>query len=135
MAKLTMGEFRREVRRVLAGLPAEIRQHLANVVVDVAEEADEELLCQAGFSEEEIAAGANLLGFFEPFPLATEGLELADQPCRLWIFKAPHEEAFPDREQCLVEIRKTVIHELAHHFGWTDADLARFDANPNPFRA
>jgi predicted Zn-dependent protease with MMP-like domain len=30
-------------------------------------------------------------------------------------------------------VRKTVIHELAHHFGYTDADLEKFDDNPNPF--
>ncbi len=33
----------------------------------------------------------------------------------------------------MIEIRKTVIHELAHHFGYTDRDLVEFDDNPNPF--
>jgi predicted Zn-dependent protease with MMP-like domain len=27
-----------------------------------------------------------------------------------------------------------VIHELAHHFGWTDRDLERFDDNPDPIQ-
>ena len=36
-------------------------------------------------------------------------------------------------ERLRTEIRKTVIHELAHHFGLTDRDLERFDANPDPF--
>ena len=26
-----------------------------------------------------------------------------------------------------------MIHELAHHFGWTDAELEKFDDNPDPF--
>jgi predicted Zn-dependent protease with MMP-like domain len=52
---------------------------------------------------------------------------------RLVIFKRPLEEEFPDRAQLLIEIRKTVIHELAHHFHWTDRDLERFDDTPNPF--
>jgi predicted Zn-dependent protease with MMP-like domain len=52
---------------------------------------------------------------------------------RLVIFKRPLEEEFPDRRQLMIEIRKTVIHELAHHFGWTDRDLERFDDNPDPF--
>ena len=38
-----------------------------------------------------------------------------------------------DRRQLMIEIRKTVIHELAHHFGYTDRDLERFDDNPDPF--
>lgn len=130
---LSMREFRDYVRQVLADLPVELRPHLANVVVDVEEHADEETLRLAGFSDEEIAAGADLFGLFVPFPLDTEALDLEALPRRLLIFKAPHEEEFPDRQRMLIEIKKTVVHELAHHFGWTDEDLARFDAKPDPF--
>ena len=52
---------------------------------------------------------------------------------RLVIFKRPLEEEFPDPRQLQIEIRKTVIHELAHHFGYTDRDLEKFDDNPDPF--
>ena len=45
----------------------------------------------------------------------------------------PHEEEFPDRRRLLIEIKKTVIHEIAHHFGWSDADLEKFDAKADPF--
>ena len=55
-------------------------------------------------------------------------------PHRILIYKRPLEEDFPDPGQLRVEIRKTVIHELAHHFGWTDADLEKFDDEPDPFR-
>ena len=51
----------------------------------------------------------------------------------MWIFRNPHEEEFPDPKRLRTEIRKIVIHELAHHFGWTDRDLERFDDNPDPF--
>ena len=54
---------------------------------------------------------------------------------RLVIFKRPLEEEFPDPKQLQIEIRKTVIHELAHHFGYTDRDLEKFDDNPDPFGA
>lgn len=130
---LTMREFHDYVRQVLADLPAELRPHLKNVVVDVEEYADDETLRLAGFTDEEIAAGADLFGLFIPFPLDTEGLDLEALPRRLLIFKVPHEEEFPDRQRLLTEIKKTVVHELAHHFGWTDEDLARFDNTPDPF--
>ena len=45
---------------------------------------------------------------------------------RLVIFKRPLEEEFSDRDELIKEIRKTVIHELAHHFGYTDRDLERW---------
>src|SRR5207253_867144 len=40
---------------------------------------------------------------------------------------------FPDRAELVTEIRKTVVHELAHHFGYTDNDLEKWDATPDPF--
>lgn len=129
-----MREFRALVREVMANLPPEIADHTRNLVVDVAEWPDEEQLRRAGLSEEEIADGVTVYGLFEPFHLPdSTGLEPADQPNRLWIFKAPHEEDFLDPRQLRTEIRKTVIHELAHHFGFDEQDLARWDANPDPF--
>ncbi len=78
-----------------------------------------------------------MLGLFDPLELplgyGSDFVDTTDMLHRLIIFKRPLEEEFPDRDQLLIEIRKTVIHELAHHFGWTDRDLERFDAKPDPF--
>lgn len=137
MAQLSMREFKQIVRQVMETLPAEFAPYLDNVVVDVAAEPDDDLLVQAGFTAEEIAAGDTLLGLFEPLEVtssfAGDAIDLNDAQHRLWIFKNPHEEEFPDSARLRIEIRKTVIHELAHHFGWTDRDLERFDDHPNPF--
>jgi predicted Zn-dependent protease with MMP-like domain len=66
-----------------------------------------------------------------------EGLaaaEMLDNPDRIIVFKNPLEDEFPDPRELRIEIRKTVIHEIAHHFGWSDRDLEQFDDNPDPFR-
>jgi predicted Zn-dependent protease with MMP-like domain len=130
---MKMDEFANVVRRVLDHLPVEIRRALRNVVVDVAEEPSVELLLESGFTQEEIVEGDTLFGLFEPldFGFDTDG---ESPPERLWIFKNPHEEEFSDRKQLLTEIRKTVIHEVAHHFQWTDRDLAKFDETADPFK-
>ncbi len=132
-----MKEFGRMVRRVMETLPPEFEPYLHNVVVDVAEEPNDELLRSAGFTEEEIEAGDSLLGLFEPLELpsafASDAVDASDIQHRLWIFRNPHEEEFPDPKRLRTEIRKTVIHELAHHFGWSDRDLEKFDDNPDPF--
>jgi len=137
MKRLSMREFGKLVRRVMETLPKEFEPYLHNVVVDVADEPDEELLRKAGFTDEEIADGETLLGLFEPLDLPSmfggDAVDLHDLQHRLWIFKTPHEEEFPDAIRLRTEIRKTVIHELAHHFGWTDRDLEKFDDNPDPF--
>ncbi|HKA08336.1 MAG TPA: metallopeptidase family protein [Gemmataceae bacterium] len=134
---MSMTEFKQLVRRVMETLPAEFQPFLDNVVVEVAEWPDDDLLRRAGFTEEEIEEGDSLLGFFDPLELPTawsgDAVDTHSMLHRLWIFKGPHEEDYPDPKRLRTEIRKTVIHELAHHFGWTDRDLERFDDDPDPF--
>jgi predicted Zn-dependent protease with MMP-like domain len=128
-----MAEFKQLVRSVMAGLPGEIRPYLDNVVVEVQDWPDDDLLLKAGLTEEEIDDGETLFGLFDPFEMPTDGIDFTDHPHKLWIFRGPHEEEFEDPKRLRTEIRKTVVHELAHHFGWTDRDLERFDNTPDPF--
>ena len=44
-------------------------------------------------------------------------------PDRITIFQGALEAAFRRPEELVEEIRTTVVHELAHHFGWGDEDL------------
>jgi predicted Zn-dependent protease with MMP-like domain len=137
MKRMSLRRFGQIVAEVMETLPEAFRPYLENVVVDVEEEADDKTLRRAGFSEEEIAAGETLLGLFDPLELPAmysgDAVDAGDMLHRLVIYKRPLEEEFPDRRRLLIEIRKTVIHELAHHFGWTDRDLEKFDDDPNPF--
>jgi predicted Zn-dependent protease with MMP-like domain len=138
MKSMTLKKFGQIVARVMETLPEAFKEHLDNVVVDVEEEPDLRTLRRAGFTEEEIAEGETLLGWFDPLELpsgwAGDAVDTQEMLHRLVIYKRPLEEEFPNRKQFLIEIRKTVIHELAHHFGWTDADLEKFDDTPDPFR-
>ena len=137
MKRLSLRRFGQIVARVMETLPEEFQPYLDNVVVDVEEEPDEKTLRRAGFTDEEIEAGDTLFGLFDPLELPTlysgDAVDLNNVLHRLVIFKNPLEDEFPDRRRLLIEIRKTVIHELAHHFGWSDRDLEKFDDNPNPF--
>src|SRR4051794_13188843 len=69
MKRMSMKQFCRVVRDVMATLPKEFRPYLDNVVVDVEEEPDEKTLRKAGLTDEEIAAGETLLGLFDPLEL------------------------------------------------------------------
>lgn len=129
---MKMSQFAKVVRQAVDTLPEEIRRHLDNVVIDVEDEPSVEFLRDAGFTDEEIDAGDTLYGYFMPFD-GVSATEMLENPNRILIFKNPLEEDFPDPTELLVEIRKTVVHEIAHHFGWTDRDLEKFDDNPDPF--
>jgi predicted Zn-dependent protease with MMP-like domain len=126
MKPLSLQRFGRVVARVMEALPEELRQHLDNVVVDVEDEPDVATLRRVGFTEEEIAEGETLYGVFEPLDLATGDALAVDLPHRICVYKRPLEEDFPTRRELTTQIRKTVIHEVAHHFGYSDRDLERW---------
>ena len=97
-----------------------------------------ELLREQGFTDDEIAEGDTLYGLFAPFPMVGElefgGVDEHDQPLhRIIIYKNPLEDDFPDPRDLRLEIRKTVIHELAHHFGYSERDLDPFESKEDPF--
>jgi predicted Zn-dependent protease with MMP-like domain len=137
MKRMSLRRFGKIVARVMHNLPAAFQPFLDNVVVDVEEEPDRKTLVKAGFTEEEIEEGDTLFGLFDPLdlptPYAGDMVDTSSMLHRLVIFKRPLEEEFPDPRRLQIEIRKTVIHELAHHFGYTDRDLEKFDDNPDPF--
>ena len=125
MARMSMKTFAAVVRRAVETLPESIKEHLENVVIDVEAEPSVEFLREAGFTDEEIDAGDTLYGYFMPLDVE-RAAEMLEHPDRIIIFRNPLEEDFPDRHELLTEIRKTVVHEIAHHFGWTDRDLERW---------
>lgn len=129
---MSMNRFADTVRRAVEALPEQIKRHLDNVVIDVDEEPDEQFLRDAGFTDEEIEAGDTLYGYFMPMD-GVSAAEMLENPSRILIFRNPLVDDFPDPRELAIEIRKTVVHEIAHHFGLTDRDLESFDDNPNPF--
>jgi predicted Zn-dependent protease with MMP-like domain len=132
MKRMSLKAFGAIVRKAVDDMPAEIRQFLENVVIDVEEEPSPEFLREAGFTIEEIEAGDSLYGYFMPLQGLGE-TELLEHPNRIIVFKNPLEDDFPDPRELRIEIRKTVIHEIAHHFGWSERDLQPFEDNPDPF--
>ncbi len=66
-----------------------------------------------------------LFGLYEGVPLIERGI-LADQvlPDKISIFQGPLQEACASEEEVRREVRTTVVHEIAHHFGIDEARLA-----------
>src|SRR5436309_12117114 len=138
MKRMSLERFGRIVARVMETLPKEFKPYLEDLVVDVEEEPDQQTLREQGFTPEEIAEGESLYGLFCPCPIADGpdfgGVAPDELPLhRIIVFKNPLEEDFPDPRELRREIRKTVIHELAHHFGYTERDLEPFESKENPF--
>jgi predicted Zn-dependent protease with MMP-like domain len=110
--------FVRLVERALASVPAQFQKHLANVVVRVEAEPTAEQLASAGARE-----GGLLLGLYEGVDLTRQGVAGAG-PEVITVFQGPIERyCHGDPRRICRQVRRTVLHELAHHFGIDHEDM------------
>ncbi len=105
-----MIDFETHVRRALDSLPAELRRAMSNVEIVIEDENSED---------------PDLLGLYTGIPLTERDSGYAGAlPDKIEIYRLPLEDEFGDDPALLEdEIRVTVIHELAHHFGIDDDRL------------
>jgi predicted Zn-dependent protease with MMP-like domain len=66
----------------------------------------------------------HLLGLYDGIPLTERDSSYTFvPPDRILIFRGPLTRMCRDREELVEEVRITVVHEIAHHFGIDDAQL------------
>ena len=103
------------VEEALASLPEELAGYMSNVAVVV---------------EDEPPAGLPLLGLDQGVPLTrrTSGYA-AVPPDKITLYRGPIERGYGVRPENLREgVRRVVLHEVAHHFGISDARLRELGA-------
>jgi len=106
---LRLSEFERVVDEALEGLPEWVFEKIDNVVIVVEEEPEPEQ--------------GDILGVYEGVSLAERADYSGVLPDRIVIFRRPHLHLGLAQDELAVEIRKTVLHELAHHLGIDDDRL------------
>lgn len=113
MVGMTEVEFAALVEEALADLPEEIQQHLNNVAVTVADWPSAGELQRAG-----VRYPRQLFGLYEGIPLTERGGHYnLVAPDRITLYRGPLLSAFGTPEALRQQIRRTVAHEIAHHFG------------------
>ena len=98
-----MQQFEKLVQEALDSIPEDFQPYLENTVFIVEERSRDGLM---GLYE-----GAGALH-------ASEGL-----PERITIFKESHERAASSFRELVIEVRRTILHELGHHFGMEEHEL------------
>ncbi|NEG70207.1 metallopeptidase family protein [Bifidobacterium choloepi] len=117
--KMTEPEFEATVSEALAGVPERFKKALSNIAITVADEPSPQELQDAC-----IGANGELLGLYQGIPLTQRTTGYAGVlPDRITIFKGPHERVCSTHADMVEQIRKTVLHELGHYFGFDDAYL------------
>jgi predicted Zn-dependent protease with MMP-like domain len=107
-------------RDAMKRLPEPFASHLAAVVLQVDEYADEELL-----AELEIEHPLDLTGVYEGIPISQRSVDTSGTlPDRIRLFRqAILAEWAEEGEPFEQLVRHILIHEVGHHFGLSDADM------------
>ena len=116
-------EFEELVRRALQQLPEEVREHMENVDLVVEDGPTNDQLANSMMEEDQY-----LLGLYEGLPLTERddyGMVLPD---KISIFQDSIEAVCATKDEIVQEVRDTVIHEVAHHFGLDDTALDEMGA-------
>jgi predicted Zn-dependent protease with MMP-like domain len=115
-------EFERLVEEALDSLPERLASLLDNVVVVVEEEpsaSDLDVL-----HEDDHGHGhGELLGLYRGTPMTRRTYASFRMPDQIAIFRGPILRVSRTRDEAHRQIRETVIHELGHYFGLSDAEM------------
>jgi predicted Zn-dependent protease with MMP-like domain len=107
-------------RRALTGLPEPFCDHLADVVLQVEDFADEDTLRMMGIEDP-----FDLSGLYEGIPLTERSVEQSGTlPDKIRLFRRSILDEWADGDDSLEHlVAHVLIHEVGHHFGLSDGDM------------
>lgn len=116
----TAEEIEAIAREALEKLPEPFSTHLAHIVLQIDEFADDELLREMG-----IEHPLDLTGVYEGIPIGNRSVETSGtMPDRIRLFRqAILAEWCEGGEPFEHLVRHILIHEVGHHFGFSDGDM------------
>jgi predicted Zn-dependent protease with MMP-like domain len=106
--------FEEYAREGLDALPPDLRSQMSNVEIVV---------------EAEPPGGQPLLGLYRGIPLTRRGSYYSGAlPDKITIYRGPLERLYgQDQETLRRQVKRVVLHEIAHHFGISDERLVEID--------
>ena len=107
-------ELEDAIEAAIESLPRELRERMANVDIVV---------------EDEPPPGEPLLGLYQGIPLTRRTSGYAGAlPDKITIYRGPLLRLYGhEPERLRREVRRVVLHEIAHHFGISDERLIEID--------
>ncbi len=119
--------FRRLVERALDEIPEQLAERMDNVVILLRNQPTTEELDSVGLSGRH-----TLLGLYVGQPLTNRGWYGETLPDRIMIYQQPIESICRSEDEVVEQVRETVLHEVAHHFGIDDDRLDEIGIAPPP---
>lgn len=117
---LSRRAFRRLVQEAIATLPSPVLRYLDNVDILVQDWPTPQQLHSVGAEDP-----CDLLGLYEGIPQTERAFYNLALPDRITLFQCPIEAVCNSVQEVAEQVRTTILHELAHHYGWKDQDMER----------
>ena len=109
----------------VVGLPEPYRAAATQVLLRIEDFAPEDVL-----EAMDLHDPFELTGLYDGIPLTEKSvLDQQTQPDMIWLFRRPILDEWADRGNVSLQemITHVMVHELAHHFGWSDEEIAAID--------
>jgi predicted Zn-dependent protease with MMP-like domain len=120
----TLDPFDQLVWEAVDTLPDAFRERLDTVAIVVEDEPSLDDLRRTG--------APGLLGLYTGVPRTAYGASEAPMPSKITIYRGPHLRNFGDGPALAAGVAATVRHEVAHHFGISDARLEQMAREAMP---
>jgi predicted Zn-dependent protease with MMP-like domain len=106
--------------QALSAIPARLARHVQGVGIVVEELPDDETLEEMG-----IESAWDLTGLYRGVPLTQQSVsDVVRQPDMIFLYRQPILLEWIETGEDLHRlVRSVLIHEIAHHFGFSDADI------------
>ena len=111
-------------RAALATIPPELRVHIGGVPIQVVDFPDDETCVEMGLD-----SPFDLLGLYRGVTLRNRDAGGPPSIDMIYLYRRPLLDYWCETGEDLAElVRHVLIHEIGHHFGLSDADMARIEA-------
>jgi predicted Zn-dependent protease with MMP-like domain len=114
--------------RALAAIPARLRQHISDVGIAIEEMPDD-----ATLDEMDIESPWDLTGLYRGTPLHLRSVDQSGRaPDLIFLYRQPILLEWVEAGEDLFRlVRNVLIHEIAHHFGFSDDDIDSLENEPD----
>jgi predicted Zn-dependent protease with MMP-like domain len=122
----SLEEFERLADEAYRLLPETFRELCKDLLIRVAEYPTDEVLDDMGIESE-----LDLLGLFQGVGLPFRSDSVSGQmPNMIWLYRVPMLLYWAEHDETLTTIvTHVLVHEIGHHFGLSDADMAAIEAS------
>jgi predicted Zn-dependent protease with MMP-like domain len=124
----SLAELETMALAIFERLPKRFRDLCADVVIRVDDFPTDEVL-----DEMDAETEFDLLGLFQGVGLPQQSvLDVPRLPNMVWLYRRPILDYWAEHEEALGDVvRHVLIHEIGHHFGLSDDDMAGIEAEAN----